>query len=277
MAPTILQLGTKGNSLTDIIITILYQHHPLTSKKIYHMVTGMYGISVSYQAVFKKLKEMCSAGIVKKQGMDYSLSIEWIQKLKCFAEDAENAYGENALEQSRQSIILTFQMPFEALTGLLDMLVREYGTEQHNDVTIVHWAHPWPIIGISKTEFDKIKSVMCYGKHYGLCRNNTVLDKWLAKFWEDMGKIQIYDPTCASVCDMFVFKDYVVQIFFEPETKKAIDNIFATTTDVNAFDAKNFYENMMGRKTEVTMIVTENKNVADSVRAATLSKFNAMR
>ena len=78
-------------STKDLIIDILSYSWPLTTRKIYNLIKRK-GLSVTYQAVHKSIKELLDQGIVIKQNKEYQLNIEWIKKRHEFIEKLKYAY-----------------------------------------------------------------------------------------------------------------------------------------------------------------------------------------
>ncbi len=42
------------------------------------------GVSVSYAGVVKRLKSLCSQGLLSKDGLNYSVNAEWVSKMQDF-------------------------------------------------------------------------------------------------------------------------------------------------------------------------------------------------
>ncbi len=85
MAISILDMGnTKKRNVRETIISILSKQYPLTIKKIYSLVKKEYKLDVTYQAVFKLVKEMLKDNILQNGDteMEYQLNISWIKQLE---------------------------------------------------------------------------------------------------------------------------------------------------------------------------------------------------
>lgn len=80
---SLLDMGnTKKRSTREVIISILSREFPLSIKKIYNQVKKEYNLEVTYQAVFKVVKEMLNDGVVEGKGKEYQLNIKWIRELE---------------------------------------------------------------------------------------------------------------------------------------------------------------------------------------------------
>ncbi|MBI5066154.1 HAD family hydrolase [Candidatus Woesearchaeota archaeon] len=71
-------------NLTKIIVDILLACQPLTAKQIYFKL-GRDGISITYQAIHKKLLLMLREQILKKNGLEYSINQVWLDKIEEFS------------------------------------------------------------------------------------------------------------------------------------------------------------------------------------------------
>lgn len=73
---------TKKRGVREATIEILSREFPLSVKKIYNKVKKEYNLSVTYQAVFKTIKEMLSENIIKEENKEYLINIIWINELE---------------------------------------------------------------------------------------------------------------------------------------------------------------------------------------------------
>lgn len=80
---SLLDMGKiKKRSVRETIISILSREFPLSIKKIYNKVKKEYNLNVTYQAVFKIIKEMIEDNILEKFDKEYKLNISWIKELE---------------------------------------------------------------------------------------------------------------------------------------------------------------------------------------------------
>ena len=96
-----------------------------------------------------------------------------------------------------------------------------------------------------------------YEKIYVLTPSKTAIDKLIAKFYNKLSKNVIVklDVDCAKDCDVFVGGDFVVQIFFDEEIKKALHQSYLKAKVVNALGLSKIYETVLNSKTEINMII----------------------
>ena len=83
MSISLLEMGkTKKRNAREAIISILSRKFPLSIKKIYNEVKKEYHLDITYQAVFKLIKEMSEDSILEKLDKEYKLNINWIKQLE---------------------------------------------------------------------------------------------------------------------------------------------------------------------------------------------------
>jgi hypothetical protein len=73
---------TKKRNVRESIIAVLGRKFPLSMRKIFNEINKEYKLGVTYQAVFKLIKEMTQECILKKEDKEYMLNIDWITQLE---------------------------------------------------------------------------------------------------------------------------------------------------------------------------------------------------
>lgn len=80
---SLLEMGKiKKRNVRETIISILSNEFPLNIRKIYNKVKKEHNLNVSYQAVFKIIKEMVDDRILEKIEREYKLNIKWIKEVE---------------------------------------------------------------------------------------------------------------------------------------------------------------------------------------------------
>jgi len=105
MKISLLEMGkTKKRNVREEIISILSREFPLSIKKIYNKIKKEYGLDVTYQAVFKLIKEMTDDGILEKSEMEYKLNINWIKQLEDELSIIKQKYGSKKEENNEKNM-----------------------------------------------------------------------------------------------------------------------------------------------------------------------------
>jgi len=86
--------GGKELPLKNILIRLLAEEWPLTTKKLFKKARLEFGKGMSYQAVHKALQELVSLKVVACKCKEYSLEPFWLQEIEAFASLALEKYAE---------------------------------------------------------------------------------------------------------------------------------------------------------------------------------------
>ena len=77
----------------DLVVEILSYTWPLSVKKIYHVIKSRYNKPITYQAVYKTIKDMVNEGTLLNRSNEYLLDLTWINNLKEFCRKIESSYS----------------------------------------------------------------------------------------------------------------------------------------------------------------------------------------
>ena len=272
-------LGQAKQSAADMIVSVLAMHWPLSAKKIYNRLKQEYKSELTYQAIHKSLKQLQREGILLKQGKDYQISLKWLDNIADFSSNVKKNYLSkedktfssnvpNAVTSGNASI-LTFNTIKDA-----DLFVINF-ERKTNKIAVGHARHFWWAIFYLKKTFDK-SSTKLNKKTYGLCRGSTVLDKWCVEFENSIGISSKYGVDVANNCDVYVYDDYVIQVYMPLELLKKIDELFAKSIKILDINFKNLFNDIYDKKTSVQVIINKNPRLANRIRKETLAYFSTL-
>lgn len=275
--PKLPPYSSSSSEIKDLIITTLSREEHLSAKSVFQSIKLDYGSKITYQGVHKALRSMVAQGILDAESNRYSVNSRWLSELNAFVSKMEaRRSGRAALDfgeiKNATSTTLSFDSYMDALYSLLDNMDRDRQSNRESDLAIAHWYHAWPVMCVSKKEFDQVRRMMSVGTQYGLCNQSTPLDLVLVDFWKDLNaKVQFGVP-CATHCDLLVTRDNIVQIFLSPPVRNGIDSVFRSSA-TGRIDFASLYSCVFGLKGNVQVIITQNKQLADEIRAETLQYF----
>jgi len=86
---------SRSISRKELVVKILSEEWPLSIRQIHERMKRMYAVDCSYQAVFKHVKELGTKGIIESDGRQYSLSLEWMERLYVFIQNHLECCEEN--------------------------------------------------------------------------------------------------------------------------------------------------------------------------------------
>jgi len=269
LSVTIPTLG-KPKSVKDAVISVLSHEWPLTAKKIYNIIRKTHSLSVSYQAVHKVLAEMVRDGTLAKDGKEYSISPEWIERNKKFYEELRlkiESSGKPTIEEALSSSLteMHFDNLYEFYSFILTAIERivEMSKGQHcgNEMSHMYWA-----LASSKKEQEQFKRIFqLYPRSYFICRGDTFADRMLAKFYEGFGAKVRTGVDCARNCDVMVGGGYVIQIFFDRKLKAELDKLYESVNDINTANMSQLYNQIFDKKVRVNVIIKRDQDLAGEI------------
>lgn len=261
------------NKVKNLIIEILSAEWPLTAKKIYNRIKKSHRKSISYQAVFKALKEMKEEGILKKERYDYSLSLLWINEVYSKYEDIKRAY-----ESKPQNIFLkfirekTFTVEFDtyykALSTFLQVMDKlGFLTRGHPNNNYVEARHLyWPFAGTEK-EQEKIKKIFGNFDAHVLCNSKTPIDRMICRHYKKLspGIHVVLGKTVSKDHETIISGDYIGQIYYPKDFVKCLDDAYK----LNSLEkVSEMFELLFNKKTKIIAVISKNPEFAELKRKA---------
>lgn len=270
-------LEAENTTTKDRILSVLCTNWPLSAKKIHAALKRQGKAGITYQAIHKSLQALVSDKVLAKQGSEYMISLSWVGELKRFTSRVEQSYSSTGaalfgdiknVEVSGDVSVLTFESVEAADKYIINF------PRKTNKAAIGHARHFWWALLYLKGSFDS-QTKHLLGKTYGLCRGATVLDRWCVNFENAIGMSAITGADCAKTCDIYVYDDYVIQVFMPLDIVEKIDNFYEETKDMFSVDFRKLISTVYGKKAEVTVVVKKDAAMADRLRKETLSSFKA--
>ncbi|MFH1895737.1 MAG: hypothetical protein ABIJ74_04160 [archaeon] len=268
----------NGNKVSskDAIISLLVYDYPLTAKKIHLRLKRENGLNVSYQAVHKVLRELEKEKMINRNENSYSLSVEWIKKIKNFADTLEKCYLskdsfllKKVFEQDSYSITLNSSMNFAAF--ILDVFF-DY-TNPEKKPSICHWWSMYPTFSLSDEQYKRLKEKIENNQYYMLAHNETTLDKSFAENFEKMGAKVKLGVNVPFNPDTIVQGDYVGLIYFEPKFRKDILNYYKLGGLLEKVKINKLLSRLYESKVSINVVVIKNPEIADKIRKQTITHF----
>ena len=89
---TMLMPNFSSGCVKDLCVLLLSNEWPLTAKETYYRIKKRFGVSITYQAVFKTLQELVENDIIKKRNKKYQINIAWLNRLHDTIEKIKSHY-----------------------------------------------------------------------------------------------------------------------------------------------------------------------------------------
>ena len=88
-------LGAKDKTVSGLVVTILTEEWPLSTKGLLNRLNRRYAKDVSIQAVHKAVKKLHSEDILLKIDAYYKLNPKWLREVGNFSSAMIGKYTEN--------------------------------------------------------------------------------------------------------------------------------------------------------------------------------------
>ena len=100
-----------------------------------------------------------------------------------------------------------------------------------------------------------------------ICLSDTAVDQWLKEYYLRAGfKGMLLNADYKTENDIAVVGNYVIQVFYDPETEKMIDEFYSKTKEMSELMQQNFMEKLFTRKAQIKVIITREPDLAKILR-----------
>ncbi|MDO8647850.1 MAG: hypothetical protein Q7R70_05570 [Candidatus Diapherotrites archaeon] len=262
-----MELSTTKQKTIDLLST----EWPLSAKKIHERLQKLYALEISYQGVHKTLQEMIEEKIIKKNGNNYLLSIEWIQNTRKMLENVERTYLQNTKitipKDIQSSIVLEFDSFTEMCVSTAELLLSRQLAKGTNDKTFIcTLEYGWWTI---KFRFEHMKLL------YDMCRVNlnpkniirtkTPFGEWIRSQYVATGGVSAPIGTKVDLNeDVFIQGDFIIEVTFTEEAKKIIEHYYNKWKGLN--DSLLEFGIKDEPKIHATMRITKNPEMANYLK-----------
>jgi hypothetical protein len=265
----------NGKSTKEKIITLLGQKWPLSAKEIYHSITREQATEITYQAIHKTLNEMLEEKTIEKKDQKYQLNQEWIQQIKKTATQLEEKY-----KNGKQVDFEHFEseyVEFNDFMSLARFVINEFFINYPNPEKkplVCYWNHVYGVVGATEKEYSNLKKMFTNPQHYGVCKNNTVLDNYMAKVYKKMGKKSVNGINYPFHNETYVCGDFVCEAFFPIEYNKKVNEFFERIKEVTPEVIQEYGEVQFSPKMKSNLIIYKNKKFAEELRKYAIEAYN---
>lgn len=265
------EIGSRreGHSVKDLVVLILSSEFPLSLKQIHHLVVRKYGADSSLQATFKAISYLVENGVVGKSGKNYSLSRKWISGLKSFVSDLESNYRNGAglpVIEENGNLSLEFETIADVDRFIFSKL-ESYPKGEKKVVSKMFLEHLWWPLFYSFKEYLVIKQISEKIDLEIFCRGDTVIDRWCAKYYSGFGFKVKTGVRHRHECDLIIFGDYVIQIFYPKKVMRKIKETFSRHREISSIKLTEFYPRIFEKKVKVEVLINKSNVLAKQLSA----------
>jgi len=262
------------SSSKDIIICTLLDETDLTAKQIHSRVSKTK--TISYQAVFKYLQQLCDVNTLVKTKNTYAISPDWIKQLKTFTNIFDQRTNISAAGPITESRTIEFNTYYSFIEGILNLFSSRMLIEKDGpNYGVGALRHMYWALNFGDQNFEKLKIMGQKHESYVICNGNTIIDNWLKDYYISAGFKGIkLEANYNLENDFAVVGNYIIQIFFDPETEKRIDYFYRTTKEISTLIQKGFMDDMLTKKVQIKIIVFREPELAKTLRDKILTFFD---
>ena len=247
----------NSESIKDQIITLLVQEKNLNAKEIYAHISK--GKSISYQAIHKALTELTAESVLEKNQSLYCINERWISNIKKFVEQFEQKSQAKVTAQSAEQTI-EFDKLYTFLESMLQLMSSDilYKDCDHNYGGGI-LRHLWWSLSFDDVGYQKFIHMGSSHESYILVPANTPVDQWLKAYYLNTGfKGILLNADYKIEDDLAIVGDYLIYIFFAPELKAKIDQLYSNLNLTEAIQ-KGILETLLTEKTSIKVTIIKNK------------------
>ncbi len=269
------ELMGRPKNTKDIVITLLTYEWPLTLKQIYNSIKKQYSYSLTYQAVYKAVKELCEKKSLIEKNKKYEINIDWIKKLQSFTDIVETNYyakeklhsiaGIKESKSNQDMTILNFETIFDAEKYLYYLMKTELFKTKNKEVCY-QVTHEWKPIFYLRAEYNYYTRLIGKGhKIYFVSSGSSYLEGLSKNFYESIGvhfKISEFN----QVQDNIAFNDFFIQTFIPDELKKEMKLNLKNKDVLKLLKTLN-------KHSSIKMIINKDKHLADEFKKQIVSQF----
>lgn len=281
---TVPQLGKVKKTSKDLVVSALIYNHPTTLIKLTNIIKRKFHASFTFQGVRKAVNQLVIDEVVVKAGREYSLSKDWILKLREFTEKLHESYfaestGIRNIEAAGRDIkVYTFDNLVD-LDIFWNSLIGKWFDEDRgvrgDKFYVQQSGHTWYVLANLEEETQILGKILKYNiKFFTLAAGNAVLDKWCKRYYENHGFYYVTSKKKTDASHYFaVYNDHIIQCTYPMSLVEELNNIYRNAKDFESFDVAKLIR-LLRKKTELKMTVMKNPVVAEQLKKHILSHFD---
>ncbi len=254
-----------GETTKSVILRALAEQWPLSVKELYSGIRRSSARPLTYQAVYKSVKELLGDGVLAKQGNEYLISPAWVEKSGEFVGRLAESYEKSNLGSVRKIQELNFNSWSDAWNFLLSKINTNFFGESGEAYVQLRRFFLMPI---SPGDIKALKEFVSKRKVYVMCRANSVIDKVAANFFRSLGAIAVTGVECARPTNVLVYGDCVISFYTLGEGERAkLTEYYKATKDMKLPDASVFksFSQLFQKRIKVKLIINRDPGVLSDV------------
>ncbi|MBI3036426.1 hypothetical protein HYY73_01540 [Candidatus Woesearchaeota archaeon] len=251
---------TRKNTKAKII-EILSDMWPLNVRGIHRELAKRHGIRVTYQAIHLAMKEFLEEGIVIREGREYMLNPEWIERMASTA----NSLVEKYIRAHRIIKVKELQeLNFGTIKEAWDFLLSEAnkGFFGRADECYIQLGRMFAV-PLPQGDIEAIEKFANGTKTVLMCRGNGPVDRLAANFLRKHGVEVLLGIPCAYPTNTVLIGNCVVSIYvlYPKEEVAKFNRFYNSIKDILKKDIFTAFSNAFLKNTRVKITINRNPEV----------------
>jgi len=258
-------------SVKNHIVEILGVQWPLSIKKIFNRVKKL-GVSVTYQAVHKSIKQLEKEGIIKKENGSYFLNKKWIKNMHVKFRDIEENYSDNGVPFCGKTFSDS-DIKFFSFNKIFDMdqFNIEHLKNRKRKRVYTQSQHLWWSLFQFKNE-TKL-DIPDPNKIYSICRSKSFVDSLIIEHEKSLNLNVNYSLVPRDNHDIFVVDDKVILIFYPNEFLNKLDKIYSNNKNVLDENFFKVFEEVFNEERNIFVCMIKNRGFSKQMKEVMCDAF----
>jgi len=286
LSPFIPKPGRYKKSTKDLAIGILAYEHPLSIQGLYERIRKEYGISVTYPAIRKGIKELAGEKIVLQDGRQYGLNPEWIVQMRSFVDGMQASYLHGSpppekTEVGENVFVYTVNSIYDA-ENLWGTIIMDWADGLDRSVphrSTFQAYHIWTLLfNLKWEEAQLLKLRDINAEMRSLIYSRTFLDSIAVKFYCDSGvpTRAVDDASFTRGCELGTYDDMIIQLYHPPDVARELDRFYTGVRRLEDMNLSKLSE-LAKRSVKMKLTVIRNADMANQIRNSLGRQFRSGR
>lgn len=260
------------SNIRNKIIHLLAKHDHLRAKKIYHLL----GLDVSYQAVFKMIKQMVTEEILDKNGLDYFLNPNYINEMIQFVDELNlnekdqyfSIYNKVMEGEVVEEIFQKRVDMFEFISSFLNYM----SVKKPHKYTLIHANNIFCLLNSTQKTHDNVKSLVDNSNVYVVIKQNSEWADAVSKIWKRL-RLNIKTGINFGGKDTYVYDNIVMRVVTEGDGVDELKELARNTQKMSGLNVTELLYNVFEKNVRIKLEIAKDTRAANQLREKMLHEF----
>ena len=272
----------KGKTTKDLVISLLVDEYPLNAKQITNKIKNKFGVSVTFQGVYKAINQLINNDVLVKDGKNIQISKNWITNAKSFIDSLQRKYFEETKAVSKSAIGEDIQVYYFDNIIALDKFWNNILEAWFKDSTLKdeyltqQSGHTWYVLGQLEEETAILNSIKEKNlKFYILSDGNTFLDKWSGRYYKSQKFFYATNKSRKKRPKnhyFIIYGDYIMESVYPDDLTTELDTIYDNVKEITDLNLNELIK-VLRKKTQLKITIMKNSVLAKRLRKDILKHF----